>query len=92
MDLPSPKVCRRIRQLFALIGSFNDNEANRARERLNKLLADQKLSWNDLPAIVAAADADEVARKHPQPANTRRSADTSAGTRPAVNDSISCCV
>jgi hypothetical protein len=57
MTLPPPKVCRRIRQLFALIGSSNANEANVARDRLNKLLVQYSLSWNDLPAIIAAADA-----------------------------------
>jgi hypothetical protein len=83
MDLPPPKICRRIRQLFALIGSPNANEANRARERLTKLLADHKLSWHDIPAIVAAADADDAAAKHPQAAAPRTGANTS--TRPQVN-------
>ena len=39
MTLPSPKICKRIRQLFALIGSPNANEAANARERLTALLA-----------------------------------------------------
>ena len=54
MTLPPGKVCRRIGQLFALIGSPNANEAEAARVRLNKLLAKHSLTWNDLPAILAA--------------------------------------
>ena len=54
MTLPPPKICRRIHQLFALIGSSNAGESENARVKLNKLLAKQGVSWNDLPAILAA--------------------------------------
>ena len=56
MDLPSPKICRRIRALHALLGSPNNKEAEAARKKLNELLTRHGLSWNDLPAVLAAAD------------------------------------
>lgn len=55
MNLPPEKICRRICQLFALVGSSVAGEAENARDKLNKLLATNGLSWNDLPAILAAA-------------------------------------
>ena len=54
MTLPSPKICRRIRQLFRLTGSPNENESAVARKKLGKVLLENGLSWNDIPAIVAA--------------------------------------
>jgi hypothetical protein len=59
MSVPGPKICRRIRQLFLLIGSPNANEATSAREKLVKLLANHGLTWNDISACVAAADEDD---------------------------------
>src|SRR6516164_6346233 len=56
MNLPPPKICRRIRSLHALLGSPNANEANNAREKLNKLLAEYGLTWNDLMSVLVAAD------------------------------------
>jgi hypothetical protein len=56
MNLPPPKICRRIRSLHALLGSSNANEANNAREKLNKLLAEYGLTWNDLMSVLVAAD------------------------------------
>jgi hypothetical protein len=56
MTLPPPKICRRIYNLFALIGSSIDEEAENARDKLNKLLAKHRLSWNDLPAILSATN------------------------------------
>src|SRR5262245_19673358 len=56
MNLPSPKICRRIRKLFAMLGSPNAGEAENARGKVNKLLAEHNLTWNDLPAILAATD------------------------------------
>ncbi len=46
MTLPPPKVCQRIHQLFALMGSSNANEVEAARSKLTKLLAKYGLSWN----------------------------------------------
>jgi hypothetical protein len=54
MTLPSPTVYRRIRQLFALMGSPNANEAANARASLTKLLTKHGLSWNDLSIILTA--------------------------------------
>jgi Protein of unknown function (DUF3631) len=56
MTLPPPTVCRRIRQLHAMMGSPNAHEADVARARLNELLSRWGQSWNDLPAILAATD------------------------------------
>jgi len=56
MTLPPPKICRQIRKLFALIGSPVANEAETARGKLNKLLAEYGLTWNDLPEILAVVD------------------------------------
>lgn len=58
--------CRRIRNLFRLIGSPNANEAANARAKLTALLADHGLSWNDITAVVAAADADDAAQQPQQ--------------------------
>jgi Protein of unknown function (DUF3631) len=52
MTLPPPNICQRIQRLFAMIGSPSENEANIARERLNKLLNEQGLTWNDLREIL----------------------------------------
>jgi hypothetical protein len=54
MNLPPPNVCRRIQQLFAMVGSTNANESNNARDKLTKLLAKHGLTWNDLQAVLAA--------------------------------------
>jgi hypothetical protein len=61
-NIPSPKICRRIRQLYAMLGSPNPNEAANAFDKLLKLLAKQNppLSWKDIPSIVAAAKADDA--------------------------------
>jgi hypothetical protein len=56
MTLPPPKICRRIRQLHASMGSPNAHEAATAREKLTKLLAEYSLTWNDLPTILAASE------------------------------------
>jgi Protein of unknown function (DUF3631) len=60
MTLPPPKVCRRIRQLFARVGSPYAGEAANARDKLNELLAKHGLTWNDLAAILAATEADHA--------------------------------
>ena len=55
MTLPLPNVCRRIRKLHAQMGSLGkDGEV--ARRKLNALLAEYQLSWNDLPAILSESD------------------------------------
>jgi hypothetical protein len=56
MNLPSPKVCRRIHQLHAMMGSPNANESAAARDKLVKLLTKHGLTWNDLPAILASIE------------------------------------
>src|SRR5690242_17252237 len=59
MTLPPPQICRRIYKLFSLIGSSIDEEAENARDKLIKLLAKHRLSWNDLPAILSATAPDD---------------------------------
>jgi Protein of unknown function (DUF2786) len=56
MTLPPPSVCRRIRKLHALMGSPNEGEASAARKKLNELLAEYQLTWNDIPELLAASD------------------------------------
>jgi hypothetical protein len=65
--LPPPKVCRRIAQYHALLGSPSAEEAATARDKLIKLLAKQGLSWNDLPEILAdiSSTASTPSRKPP---------------------------
>jgi Protein of unknown function (DUF3631) len=62
MNLPSPNICKTIRNLYARVGSSNEHEAKSARDKLLALLKKHSLHWLDIPAIVAAADADEAAR------------------------------
>src|SRR5215471_14513783 len=62
MSLPSPKICRRIRALFAAIASVNKHEADQAREKLLKLLVEHGLNWSEIPACIAAADEDDRVR------------------------------
>jgi hypothetical protein len=78
MNLPPPKVCRRIVGLHARIGSSNTKEAEIARDKLLRLLTEHGLNWNDVPAILAAVNT----------ANTGNAtaASTSAGpNEPEVN-------
>jgi hypothetical protein len=49
-------VCERIKKLFAMMGSPNAAEAQTARDMLSKLLTEQGLSWNDLPAVLVAVE------------------------------------
>jgi Protein of unknown function (DUF3631) len=53
MTLPPPNVCRRIRKLHAQMGS-SGKDAEVARHKLNRLLAEYGLTWNDLPRVLAA--------------------------------------
>jgi hypothetical protein len=59
MTTLTPKVLGLISKLHALLGSSNRQEAESAREMLLKLLAENGLSWNDLPAILRADGPDE---------------------------------
>jgi hypothetical protein len=67
MNLPPPKICRRICQLHALVGSSNAHEAESARKKLTGLLDMYGLSWNDLRAIFATADAGDGVASTAQP-------------------------
>ena len=55
MNLPPPKVCKRIYDLFARIGSPNPKEVETARHKLSHLLTKHNLTWNDLPKILATS-------------------------------------
>ena len=76
MTFPPPRICQRMRALHALIGSSNANEADSARQKLNKLLAECDLNWNDLPSLLVAINND---------ANTANTASQPPTTGPAVN-------
>ena len=56
MTLPPPEICQRIRQVHALLGSSLPNESATAHQTLIKLLAKHGLTWNDLPAVLAATE------------------------------------
>ena len=73
MTLPPPNICKRIRQLFRLMASPNPNEKANAEDKLKKLLAKHALSWNDIPTIAAAADADdEIKARRPRQVPTEQ--------------------
>jgi Protein of unknown function (DUF3631) len=55
---PPPKVCQRVRNLHAMMGSPSPKEAHNARDKLNHLLAEHGLTWNDLPRILTADKGD----------------------------------
>jgi hypothetical protein len=62
------------------MGSPNANEAATAHSKLNKLLADHALSWNDIPACIAAADEDDrVAKARQQPSPSSSTSAASSG-------------
>jgi hypothetical protein len=68
MSIPSPKICRRIRAMFAVLADPNENRVKLAREKLIKLLAEHGLNWSEIPACIAAADEDDrvsQARRRP---------------------------
>ena len=54
MTLPHPSICRKIRKLHAMLGS-NAKEAEVALSKLNVLLAEYSLTWNDIPEILAGS-------------------------------------
>ena len=56
MPLPPPDVCRRIRDLHAMMGSTNVHEGSNAHAKLWELMTESGISWNDLTAILAEAD------------------------------------
>src|SRR5271166_5742173 len=57
MSLPPPKVCKKIQQLHAMLGSTSENEAGNARTKLNKLLAEHGLTWARAASASAAPQA-----------------------------------
>jgi hypothetical protein len=57
MTLPPPNVRQLAWKLHALMGSSCAEEAQNAHAQLVKLLAKHGLTWNDLPAIIAATAA-----------------------------------
>jgi hypothetical protein len=59
--------------LHARMGSSNAKEAEVARDKLVKLLAEHGLNWNDIPAILAAVN---------NAANASHAAASSTGTGP----------
>jgi hypothetical protein len=84
MAPPPPKIAKRMRGLHALIGSLNAAEAASARAKLLKLLAEHSLSWNDLPEVIAAADADDCMRARAK-ASSGSGAPNASDMAPVVN-------
>lgn len=78
MTLPPPKVCRRITQLHAMIGSPAAKEAENAREKLVELLTKHGCSWNDLPEILAAIRTRDPANETTTPPPEGASAEATA--------------
>jgi hypothetical protein len=81
MNLPPPKVCVRIHKLHAMLGSSNAKEAENARAKLNRLLAEHGLTWNDLPAIFTAINGTDSRTTHAAP----NPATSGAADAPSVN-------
>jgi hypothetical protein len=54
MTLPPPNICRKIRKLHAMLGSDKDQERETARSKLDSLLKEYGLTWNDIADILAA--------------------------------------
>jgi Protein of unknown function (DUF3631) len=54
VNLPPPKVCLRIRELFLLLGLPDAKEFARNLAKLIKLLTAHELTWNDLPELLTA--------------------------------------
>jgi len=67
MTLPPPNVCKRIRKLHAMMGSSNTKEAAIALAKLNALLAEHSLGWNDIPEILAATAGTTATAAAPPP-------------------------
>jgi hypothetical protein len=61
MSLPPPKACRLIRKFHALLGSDKEHERATARKKIDSLLAEHGLTWNDIPAILLADREDDAA-------------------------------
>jgi hypothetical protein len=89
--IPSPKACRKIHALHALMmGSSSDREAETARTKLLKQLTNEGCTWHDLADILKAANEDikaEDARRGASGASTT-SAPSAAptGPDPDLND------
>jgi hypothetical protein len=60
MTLPPLNVCRTCRQIFLMMGA-TDAEAEVARKKIQDILKEYGCTWNDLPEIIAAADARQEA-------------------------------
>jgi hypothetical protein len=61
MDQIKKKDRKRVRDLFAMLGSSNSQEQATARRKLEALLKRLGKTWNDVPALLAEQMADEAA-------------------------------
>jgi len=71
-DLASSPLCRRIRQLFAMMDSPHVNEGANARDKLKTCPAENGLSWNELPAIFELNDSKPALRDPLKPQGWHR--------------------
>jgi hypothetical protein len=56
VKLPPPRICRLIRKLHALTRSSDENEANNAKTKLDRLLFEWSLKESDIEAIIKVTD------------------------------------
>lgn len=56
MRTAGEKLRDKLRKLHAQLGSDNRHERDAAWNKINELLAREKKSWNDLPAILSGGD------------------------------------
>jgi hypothetical protein len=77
MNLPPPKVRKRIADLHAMLGSTSDSERETACKRLMALLTKHSLSWNDIREILdqAKIDADADAASSPSSSGSSAQSD-----------------
>jgi hypothetical protein len=82
--MPPPNTCRRIRQLFLLLKSPNQNEAANARDKLDRLLLKWNLKWEDIAACIAIANEDDERRA--REASAARAGGTTTTPTPSDED------
>src|SRR5262249_853834 len=71
MNLPSPKVCKRILDLYArMMGSPHEHEAEAARGKLRKLLEKHGIPWHQSAYLIAEIIKADTTKTPPPPPPT----------------------
>jgi hypothetical protein len=81
-DAKSEKWRDKLRKLHALMGSDNASESEAARRKILEMLAYNKKTWNDLPALLAAGGGEESLRDPDEPPDPPWSGDTTTEQNP----------